>query len=300
MGNPNQNIEIFDNAAKLPSNSDILTKVTSKIQSNICWLGGLKQLTGADVVHNFDMKYGLAVDTSENIESTPAQSGDIEPGSYYVVRSVDEDIATIDYNGTSYSSSLAERKNIFLGVLGQTEFAQSTNATLYKLTGQLQYRHIDMRIANKIPDEIIKTGSLASGYWYLVEHDSDQENTTDYVTYKGVKYPATSSFLTDNSNLAFTTTGNIHLRRCWKEDFDYGVEAIDKDFWKNEQKPKWFKVIGSDLRCLMKRNVEIENEMQIDENGDYITSGHPQFYKIIVGDNGTCCLHFLLREHICR
>jgi len=287
VGNPNRNIRITDNAAQLPERTDITKELQSMVQSNICWLGGLKQLTRAEVIHNFNSKYGLAVDTSANIEHTPVSSGEIEPGVHYVVRSADANLAEISYEGVDYTSSLSTGKNIFLGVLGQTEFSGiSPNARVYKLIDTIQYRHINMRIANKIPEEKIKTGNLLNGYWYLVEHDADQSNTSDYVTYQGVNYPPLSSFLADSSNLTFTTTGNIHLRRCWKDNFDFETETIDKSFWANEQKPNWFKVVGSDLRCLMKNNTGSENEIQTDDKGDYITSGHPAFYPSVSKDSG--------------
>ncbi|MDR0825302.1 MAG: hypothetical protein LBN74_09430, partial [Prevotella sp.] len=50
--------------------------------------------------------------------------------------------------------------------------------------------------------------------------------------------------------------------------------------------PKWFDVLPDDLRCLMKHNNGLENEMQTDGEGNYITSGHPDFYNSILGISG--------------
>ena len=285
LGNPHNNAEIKDNAISLPSDSNITKKITAGVQSGIYWLGGLRNLNEIDIVHNFEMRYGVQVDSSPNIENVPTISGNILPGDFYVVRSTDANIASVVYNGTTYTSALSTRDNIFLGGSSAT-FTSSANAQVYKLISQVQYKTIDMRIVNKIPDEQITAGNLTAGYWYLVEHDTDQANTTDYITYRDVKYPPLASFLADSSDLTFKKSGNIHLRRCWKDNFDFATETTDKPFWQNEQKPKWFKVIGSDLRCLMHRNVSIENEMQTDSEGNYLTTGHPDFYKIIVGDNG--------------
>jgi hypothetical protein len=144
-----------------------------------------------------------------------------------------------------------------------------------------------VRIVNKIPPGNIVAGTaLTSGYWYLVEHDTDQSNTTDYVTYGGANYKAGSSFLA-NGTASFTKSGNIHLRRCWKDVFDYDTETLDKTFWTNEQKPKWCKIVlGDTPRCFMKANSSKQNEMQADANGDYLTTGNPEFYTLENGDGG--------------
>jgi hypothetical protein len=80
-------------------------------------------------------------------------------------------------------------------------------------------------------------------------------------------------------------SGNIHLRRCWNENYNSN-DAQDKAFWLNEQKPKWINVNPDDLYCLMKSNNENELEMQADNNGLYITTGHPDFYDMVLGAGG--------------
>ncbi len=292
-GYANSSIEVTDGSIALASNVDISKAVKGQACTNIIWLGGKYPLSRLDIIHNFPKTYGVFVDSSPTLSSTPVTSnGGIVPyvngvQRTYLVRSNNDLEATITYNGANYSSSLSTRNNIFRGVDNVTSFTLVTsNAVVYEILDEVMYQTIQMRIANKIPTGNIAAGTpLVDGYWYLVEHGTDQSNTTDYVTYGGVNYPVGSSFIASGTG-TFVKTGNVHLRRCWKDDFVYDTETLDKVFWANEQKPEWFDVLPDDLRCLMKNNNGNELEMQTDANGTYIASGHADFYNSVLGVAG--------------
>lgn len=290
---PNSGNLTFQNGfLNIPDTIDITDKNDFSADSNIIWLGGKKKLTSLSIIDNLPQAYGLQADGTPDLllDNGISPGGTIEPGKFYIVRSKDKQPATIVYNGVTYTTSIATgaRNNIVYGVSSATTYTASggTNPVLYEIWDELQYKTIKMRIVNKIPADIIRPATaLLPAYWYLVEHDTDQSNTTDYVTYNGVKYPPLSSFYIYPGNpTSFTASGNIHLRRCWKSDFDINTESVDKTFWQNEQKPKWFDVTDNDLRCLLINNNDLSAEMMTDDDGNYIASGHPLFYKSISGE----------------
>lgn len=273
----------------LPDTDDITDLHSYSMASNFISFGAKKQLTRLMLVDNLPAEYGVKADSTQDLLSgSPiAPGGAISPGVYYIVRSSDKQPATISYNGATYSTSLNTRNNLVPGVAAASTFtAASGNPVLYPVNDELQYKTLQVRVMNKIPADIIKTGALLAGYWYIVEHDSDQSNATDYVTYNGVNYYTGSSFLVATGITGFTVTGSTHLRRICKDVFDWDTEAVDKDFWEFTQKPEWVDVIDGDPRCLLHNNHDLAHEMQRDASGNYIASGHPDFYKIITGEAG--------------
>lgn len=292
--NPNSpnsgNIEFNNGYITFPDSLDITEKNDFYVTSNIIPLNRIRKIDEIICPNNLEWKYGFLLDAEKNIDlDNPILAGEnkIEPGVSYLVRSTDKNYATAIYNGTTYNTSLASPKaNIIIGVDGATSFnAGQGNPVLYKIPDNRGYQSVLLRIVNRIPADIIKTGNLSANYWYLVEHDTDQSDKTGYITYNGVKYYAGSSFLVKAGVLSFAVSGNIHLRRCWNENYNPN-DAQDKAFWLNEQKPKWINVNPDDLYCLMKSNNENELEMQADGNGVYITSGHPDFYNMVLGAGG--------------
>lgn len=289
--NPNSNFIIKDNSLSLPANIDITDINQAYITSNIIAFGGKKKLTKLDIIHNFPVEYGLSISDKNIIDFTPVTN--IKADEYYIVRSNDKAYASVVYGGVTYTTDLPSKNFVFKGVDGITKLTSSTsNAVIYRIQDITQHKYMEVRIVNKIPEGKIKSGNLSGNYWYLVEHVTDKNNTTDYITYKGVKYYAGDSFLVDPASLTFTPSPNIYLRRCWNEYYNNPTDEIiaeDKAFWANEQKPKWCKiVIGDEPRCLMKGNTQLENEMlrdnyAISENFEYITNGHPQFYSGVKG-----------------
>lgn len=287
---PNKNVQIANQSISLTDTIDLSQKNTAYADTNIIWLGGKKQLNKLDILHNFPKEYGVFVDSTPTLsENTVTEIIPYANGEHrtYLIRSSNDLEATVTYNGKIYSSALGKLNHIFIGVQGVTSFVAGNNAEVYEILDEAMHQTIQMRIVNNIPAGNIAAGTpLTAGYWYLVEHDSDQQNTTDYVTYGGVKYLVGSSFLASGT-ATFAKTGNVHLRRCWKDAFDYNTETLDKAFWQNEQKPLWFDVLPDDLRCLLKYNNPASIEMQPGDNGVYITSGHEDFYNSIMGVNGT-------------
>jgi len=287
-GNPNSGLQFGSNEISFPATTDITNRVTSYVTSGIKWLGGKMKITDLNVIHNMTVDFGLMVDNTSTIDFTPVTSGNIQADELYIVRSSDKKYAAITYNGIGFNTALANDVQVFKGIAGLTVFTvASGNPVIYKLTDFVQHQTIEVRIVNRIPTGNITAGTaLTSGYWYFIEHDTEQNNTTDYVTYGGVNYYVGSSFLASGT-ATFTKSGNVHLRRCWKDAFDFATETLDKTFWQNEQKPKWCKIVlGDTPRCVMTANSNKQNEMQSDANGDYITTGNPAFYQSEMGDAG--------------
>ena len=298
--NPNSgNVEFNNDYISFPDSLDITQKNDFHVTSNIMPLSRIRKIDEIICPNNLAWKYGFLLDAEKNIDlDNPILPGQnkIESGVSYLVRSTDKNYATVVYDGATYNTSLASpRTNIIIGVDGVTSFnAGQGNPVLYKISDNRGYQSVLLRIVNKIPSDIIKTGNLLANYWYLVEHDNNQSNTSDYITYNGVKYYSGSSFLAKAGALNFTVSGNIHLRRCWNENYNPD-DAQDKAFWQNEQKPKWINVNPDDMYCLMKSNNESAQEMQTDGEGAYITSGHPYFYNMVLGSSGIAVPKFAIK-----
>ncbi|MDH6354487.1 hypothetical protein M2132_000815 [Dysgonomonas sp. PH5-45] len=239
--------------------------------------GSGKPLTDRLFVHN-DQKYYW--DGSKMIEANTS----IEPDTMYIVRSDDNNEATVTYKGTTYSSSLVTRNNVFMGVSGVESFTPSSNAVILPVRDVINYQTVQLRIVESIPSDKITSGSLSSGYWYFVAPNSIGD-TSGTVTYNGKTYPCLSSFLATDTT-TFTLKGACHLRRCWAQDFDFNAENIDEDFWKDKQKPYYFHLNPDDCRCMKANNSPAANEMRTDSDGNYIASGHPDFYSEFTGVNG--------------
>lgn len=278
-------LDFAADSLSIGSTIDITKRNNLYSDSKIIWLGGKKKLTNIDIPHNLPANFGVLLDSIPNLGE---KVDIIEPDEMYMVRSTNVNIASVTYAGSTYTSALNTRNNIFKGVSDITKFEGSDNAVVYKINDTLNYQSIPMRVVNKIPPGNITSGNLIAGYWYFVEHDNDQTNTTDYVTYNGVNYKTTDSFLVKPGALTFTIPAGmkIHLRRCWKQDFDVNTETTDKVFWQNEQKPEWCDILPEDPRCQMKLNSEKSIEMARGEDGKYITSGHPEYYNKVLGTSG--------------
>ncbi|MDR0823897.1 MAG: hypothetical protein LBN74_02310 [Prevotella sp.] len=285
----NAALDVTDESISFQSNVDISQPNTGRADSNIIWLGGRKQLSKINLFNNFPMMNGVYVDSTPSLSNIPVTEVELqENGMYkmYIVRSTDEEIATVTYNGSTYSSSIVTRNNLFKSVSGVTTFTSSENAVVYEVLDFVVYNTIQMRVIDQIPTDIISAGNLQTGYWYLVEPNSPTD-TTGTVTYNGNTYPAYGSFIAVNGVPNFTINGSAHLRRCYRQDYDNpNDEVTDLAFWLNKQKPKWVDVLPSDLRCLKYLNNDKQAEMQLDENNKYIASGHPDFYNKILGTNG--------------
>lgn len=288
-GNPHSDgLDIADDSLSIDKTVDITQRKNMYLDSKIIWLGAKKKLTKIDIPNDLPYQYGVLIDSIPNLLCDSGEEVTaIEAGEMYMLRSSDENAASVTYSGSTYSSVLSSRNNIFKGVAGVTTFTvASGNPVVYKINDILGYQSVQMRIVNKIPDGNIVSGNLQVDYWYLVEHDNDQKNTTDYVTYSGINYKAGDSFMVKPGVLTFTKSGNIHLRRCWKQDFDFNTETMDKSFWQNEQKPEWCDVLPEDPRCLMKDSHILSFEMARGTDGKYISSGHPEYYNNISGASG--------------
>lgn len=283
---PNVNFEFENNNMSLPASFNISAQGKAEATSNIMWLGDKQAIKRMELNHNFPKEYGINIDSTPTLGQSVEKitMGENNTPKYYLVRSNNEEEAIVTYNGETYSSALFKRNNIIKSVENITELKKS-NGVVFEILDLIQYQTIRMRIVNKIPDAKIDLNNLTTNYWYYVEHDTDQTNTTDYILYKEKKYYTGDSFLVSGA-LTCTKYGNIHLRRCWNESFDYNTENIDKAFWTNEQKPEWTDIVPDDPRCLMKNNNPKEIEMQKGSDGSYIASGHPDFYNKLMGIAG--------------
>lgn len=277
---------VQENSIGLLANSDITTRVEAYADSKIIWLGGLCKLTTLDLTHNLPVEAGVVPDSVLGFSKTTTPSGSVEVGNHYIIRSNNDSMATIKYNNVEYTSSLITRNNVFLGVTGVTTFENVTgNAEVFQVLDFANHQSIQIRLMREIPTGNITGGNLQAGYWYFVE-PNNLSDTSGTITYKNIVRPAFDSFLADAANLTFTVNGACHLRRCWKQDFNYDTEATDKAFWTDRQKPYYFDVVSSDLRCLLKNHSSASVELATGEDGMYIGSGHPEFYNSINGVNG--------------
>lgn len=260
------------------------------ITSNVIPLYGKKEINSIVTPNNLDYRTGVLMDSMSNIDfDNPiyATSNSIKEGERYLVRSIDEEFASITYNGNTYSTSLAQtRANLVVGSSAAGSFSVlSGNPVLYRISNPLQFQSMKLRIVNKIPEKRIKQNeSLDNNYWYLVEHDKDSNNTTDHITYNNIKYYVGSSFLCQDGITSFTSSGGIHLRRCWNQDYDKpSDEKLDASFWEYDQKPKWCNVELGVMECLLENNSLAAKEMEKDntsDNFEYISSGHQMFNKL--------------------
>lgn len=274
-------LHVSDGSISHKVDVDITKQYSDTVTSNIIWLGeGKQKINSINIIHNLAIQYGVLIDSSPSL--IPVANGQIEAGELYLVRSANNDLATLTYDEENYTSSLSERNNIFTGVSGKASWSTTDAVSVYKVKDLAVLGTVKMRIVDAIPTDKITTGSLQAGYWYFVE-PVDLSNPSGMVSYGGKEYPCFASFLSTGGT--FTINGDCRLRRCWKNDFNFSTEAVDKAFWQNIQKPLWFDVVPDDMRCLMKNNSSKSTEMQLADN-TYITTGHPDFYKMIDGTRG--------------
>ena len=285
VDNVDNNLVIENGSIHFDSETSITEKKECVVDSKIIWLGGKQRISSIDIMNNLPMNYGVMIDNTISLSDNPVLSTAIESNKNYLIRSANNDRATITYNGKTYTSSLSEKNNIFRGIDGQESFADiSGNAQVFEALDYAVQQTIQMRIVDNLPAQKITSGSLQTGYWYYIAPD-DLSDASGTIEYNGDNYPCYSSFIaTDTSSIA--VNGACHLRRCWHKDFDFDSEATDKAFWQEIQKPKWIDIVPNDLRCLKKNNSEYTIEMAMDSNGEYITSGHPDFYSLITGESG--------------
>ncbi|WP_051697492.1 hypothetical protein [Prevotella sp. 10(H)] len=288
----NDKANIDTDSFTFSSDIDITNPCTAYVTSNIIYLGGKQQLNKINIVNNLPVEYGVFLDNTPSLSGPVTSIIPYEDGTArdYIVRSSNKLPASITYDGVTYTTNLTSKNNLFRGIPGKTMFSDiQGNAAVYEITDKTVAQTIQMRIVRKVPSSKITTGTLQENYWYYVQHNSDREDAiaTDVVIYNGKRYPVGGSFLVKGVlNFSIPTGSNVHLRRCWREDYDNPTQEItDASFWQNEQKPKWFDVIPEDPRCIMKNNSSIAVEMQ-ERDGKYIASGHPDFYNEIKGSAG--------------
>lgn len=278
------NLSVNENSIQLPIGTDITRNVTGYVDSGVIWLGGKSKINELNIFQNLRMDLGVDCDGTRDVDPTPIST--IKEGGFYLVRSLNTDQAEITYNGISYSSSLITKNNIFVGVAGKTSFTiKSGNPVVYEVIDLAKARTIKMRIVDSIPVTQITSGNLQANYWYIVSPDN-ANNTSGTITYNSTIYPCYSSFLSVASALSFTKSGNVHLRRCWQKEYNKDQEVTDKAFWTNIQKPVWCDIVPNDPRCFMKNNYDFADEMLVGNDGNYLTSGHPDFYNYASGENG--------------
>jgi hypothetical protein len=276
------NIDVKENSIQLQPTVDISQKFELKAESNIIWLGGIKWLDRFDIIHNLPKEYGVFLDSTNTLAANPSTFIDV--GKTYLLRSADSNEAMIAYNGKNYSSALASMNNIIIGAAATSFTPVTGSPVVYEvLDNKALHQTIQIRVVDALPPALITAGTaLKNNYWYLVEHNTDQTNTTDYVAYNGKNYPVTGSFKASGTG-SFTVSGNVHLRECWDDNYVYGSNSI----FNGHNQPTWSDILPEYPQCLMRNNNMLENEMQWDAaRNTYITSGHPEFYGLVTGDGG--------------
>lgn len=277
------NLSVTTNSIQLPTDSDVTNNVTGYVDSGVIWLGGKSKLNMLKIFQNLRTDLGVDFDSTRDINLTPVTQ--IQEGSFYLVRSTNGGLAEITYNSVDYSSALSTLNNIFVGVAGKTTFTVKTGTpVVYEVADLARSRTVKMRIVDNLPTPQITSGNLQADYWYIVAPDNTSD-TSGTITYNGVTYPCYASFLVSGV-LTFTKSGNVHLRRCWQKEYNQDTEVTDKTFWANIQKPKWCDVEPNYPNCMMKNNYDFANEMRVGSDGNYLTSGHADFYNYASGENG--------------
>lgn len=278
--NKSDNLIVEPNAIHFDESVSITERFSSYIDSKIIWLGGSKQISFVEIVNDLLSEYGVMPDSTWSLKEL---TGNIQPNINYLIRSNNDGLATVTYNGVNYTSALNSRDNVFRGIESVIDYNASENAVIYEIVDIAIFKTMQMRIVNDLPAQKITSGNLQPGYWYFIA-PNDLNDTSGTIKYKGIDYPCYSSFIaSDTSSIAIN--GQCHLRRCWHKDFNFDTESTDKSFWQNIQKPKWVDIIPDDLRCLKKNNSEYSIEMA-EKDGVYIASGHPDFYNSITGASG--------------
>lgn len=264
------------------------------ITSNVISFRGVKEFSKLNILDNIPNGVGVSLNAQHPIEGEGVSvkkviegTATLKPNERYLLRPNLEDGATAEYaaikiKNQDFNSSLGERKNVVLtgdSVLPQDFIITAGDPMLYLVPNAETYQAYEIRIVDEIMGEARKSGNLEKGYWYIVEPDSS-EDETGTVQIGSKNYPCYGSFLATDT-ASFKAIGACSLKKCFADD-DQKVET----FFEGKQKPKWFSVLGDDMRAIRKNSSMYENELQLGFDGRYIGSGHPQFYEMVNGHSG--------------
>lgn len=264
------------------------------ITSNVISFRGVKEFSKLNILDNIPNGVGVSLNAQHPIEGEGVSvkkviegTATLKPNERYLLRPNLEDGATAEYaaikiKNQDFNSSLGERKNVVLtgdSVLPQDFTITAGDPMLYLVPNAETYQAYEIRIVDEIIGEAKKSGNLEKGYWYIVEPDSS-EDETGTVQIGSKNYPCYGSFLATDT-ASFKAIGACSLKKCFADD-DQKVET----FFEGKQKPKWFSVLGDDMRAIRKNSSMYENELQLGFDGRYIGSGHPQFYEMVNGHSG--------------
>lgn len=285
---------------KLKNTFPLKTRETLQVSSKVINLHGEKRLTDINVLDNIITGYGMNISADHSLDETAVVidpktetvgNGTLEIGYKYVVRDTKKGIASFTYNGGNYNTSLngsnivpivadpndsTKPLALFTNIVGEPE--------LYKVRSYELYQTMEMRIVDELPNVYVTSNKqLDKDFWYIVERTAEGEA---YVTVDGKNYPVDCSFLVKGDIVGNVTAfKNARLRRCFTESYEYDSD----NFYKGQQQPVWFKVVGNDMRCLRKNNSIYDVEMDtdtIDGKKTYVASGHPRFYNRLLESNG--------------
>lgn len=264
--NPNTNITIDEDNITLNPGLSLDMRNKGYATSNVIWLGGKVDISSILIPRVISQNIGVNMDSLPNVDyDNPVTPDDIlESGKYYWLTSSDGSVATVTFNDVTYSSDQGSLNWLILGNGSSSYVPVSGSAVVYEVSDNLSYQSIGMRVIHSVPDKQLKTGQLDLGRWYMVEHDNDQSNTTDYITVAGKDYYVGSSFWVEFSNMqnGWQIVGDVHLLPLWKETED-----------------NWMDVLPDDTRCILTRGSKGQLEVAKDSEGKYLSSGHPDFYN---------------------
>ena len=264
------------------------------ITSNVISFRGVKEFSKLNILDNIPNGVGVSLNAQHPIEGEGVSvkkvvegTATLKPNERYLLRPNLEggamaEYAAIKIKNQDFNSSLGERKNVVLtgdSVLPQDFTITAGDPMLYLVPNAETYQAYEIRIVDEIMGEAKKSGNLEKGYWYIVEPDSS-EDETGTVQIGSKNYPCYGSFLATDT-ASFKAIGACSLKKCFADD-DQKVET----FFEGKQKPKWFSVLGDDMRAIRKNSSMYENELQLGFDGRYIGSGHPQFYEMVNGHSG--------------
>lgn len=270
-------------------------KSEAHITSNVISFKGIKEFSKLNILDNLPHGVGVSLNAQHPIEGDGIllKEGNIDVNSFkanerYIVRPTDKagvkpEFASFKYKGKVYSTSVVERNNVFIT---ETEPINSADFTdikgepmLFAVPNAESYQAYEIRIVDEIMDKAGKEkGNLEKGYWYIVEPNSAADETGTVKAYNK-NYPCYSSFLATDTS-AFQANGACRLKKCFADD------ERKESFYDGKQKPKWFSVLGDDMRAIKKNSSIYEDELELGFDGKYIGSGHPQFYEKLNGHTG--------------
>ena len=203
---------VSDNLITLSETADVSTGATK--QSSLIVFNGIKSISSLSLQYN--LPASVMASTVRNVQKITLAdviSGDTN----YIVASANANTATVRYNGTTYSSDRSQNNYIIRGVAGGGQASvQSGSPVLFRVLDLVGTPSVGVRVATRPLVTDVASGSLKTGYWYLVSATTETD-TAGTVTYDGRVYPVNASFIATSAK-SFAVSGNCRLDEVFADD----------------------------------------------------------------------------------